>query len=190
MLEELGIPYQHEKIAPAGGGTRTDTFLAVNPMGQVPVLDDDGVIVCESLAITLHLARAHDRGELGPRNTAEDAAMLQWTLFAGASLEPSAHDVVVQTINLPEAQRDAGKLATALSSLKQPLEGLDAALRRGNGHLVGGRFTVADLNVASVVWYLRAVPTALDTRPHVKAWFAAATARPAFRRMIALREAG
>jgi glutathione S-transferase len=190
MLEELGVPYRHEKIAPAGGGTRTEAFLALNPMGQVPVLDDGGVIVCESLAITLHLARAHGRGELGPRNAAEDAAMLQWTLFAGASLEPAAHDVVVQTINLPERLRDARKLAAALSSLKQPLEGLDEALRRGGGHFVGGRFTVADLNVACVIWYLRAIPTALDATPSVKAWYAAATARPAFQRMMALREAG
>jgi glutathione S-transferase len=190
MLEELGIPYRHEKIAPAEGGTRTDTFLAINPLGQVPVLDDDGVIVCESLAITLHLARTHDRDELGPRNVAEDAAMLQWTLFAGASLEPAAHDVVVQTINLPEAERDTGKLGGALASLKRPLEGLDAALLRGGGYLVGERFTVADLNVACVIWYLRAVPTALDATLNVKAWHAAATARPAFQRMMAMREAG
>jgi glutathione S-transferase len=190
MLEELGVPYQHEKVAPADGGTRTAVFLALNPMGQVPVLDDGGVIVCESLAITLHLARAHGGKGMGPGNAAEDAAMLQWTLFAGASLEPTAHDVVVQSINLPEPQRDAGKLAAALASLKRPLEGINEALQRGGGHLVGGRFTVADLNVACVVWYLRAIPTALDATPAVKAWYFAATARPAFQRMLALRDAG
>ncbi len=190
MLEELGVPYRHEKIAPAGGGTRTDAFLALNPMGQVPVLDDGGVIVCESLAITLHLAKTYGGLEFGPRNTAEDAAMLQWTLFAGASLEPAAHDVVVQTINLPEPQRDAAKLADALVSLKRPLEGINEALQRSGGHLVGGRFTVADINVACVIWYLRAVPTALDATPAVKAWYFAATARPAFQRMLALRDAG
>jgi glutathione S-transferase len=189
MLEELGVPYQHQKIAPAGGGTRTAEFLALNPLGQVPVLEDDGVIVAESLAITLHLARTHGAGGLGPRDPAEDAAMLQWTLFAGASLEPSAHDVVVHTINLPEERRDATKLAATLASLERPLAGLNEALRRGGGHLVGGRFTVADLNVACVVWYLRAVTTALDATPAVKAWYAAATARPAFQRMLALREA-
>jgi glutathione S-transferase len=190
MLEELGVPYRHEKVAPAGGGTRTEAFLALNPMGQVPVLDDGGTIVCESLAITLHLARAHGAGSLGPRDAAEDAAMLQWTLFAGASLEPAAHDVVVQTINLPEAQRDPARLEAALASLKRPLEGLDAALKRGGGWLVGGRFTAADLNVACVLWYLRAVPSALDATPHVKSWHAAALARPAFQRMLAMREAG
>ena len=59
MLEELGIPYRHETIAPAGGATRTDAFLALNPLAQVPVLDDHGIIVCESLAITLYLARSY-----------------------------------------------------------------------------------------------------------------------------------
>jgi glutathione S-transferase len=190
MLEELGLPYRHEKIAPAGGGTRTQNFLALNPLGQVPVLDDGGIIVCESLAITLHLARAHGQQGLGPRNAAEDAAMLQWTLFAGASLEPLAHEVVVQTINLPEDKRDPAKRDAALAGLARPLEGLDLAFRRGGGHLVGGRFTVADLNVACVVWYLRAVANALDATPDVKRWYEAATARPAFHRMMALRDAG
>ncbi|MGL4243583.1 MAG: glutathione S-transferase family protein [Beijerinckiaceae bacterium] len=190
MLEELGLPYRHEKVAPAGGGTRTAEFLALNPLGQVPVLDDDGVVVAESLAIALHLARTHGKGGLGPRGSAEEAAMLQWTLFAGASLEPPAHDVLVQTINLPEPQRDAAKLTSALASLERPLAGLNEALLRGGGHLVGGRFTVADLNVACVVWYLRAVPSALDATPAVKAWYDAATSRPAFQRMLALREAG
>ncbi len=190
MLEELGVPYRHEKVAPAGGGTRTEAFLVLNPLGQVPVLDDGGVIVCESLAITLHLARAYGAKGIGPRDAAEDAAMLQWTLFAGASLEPLAHDVVVQTINLPEPQRDAAKRDAALSGLKRPLQGLDEALRRGGGFLVGGRFTVADLNVACMIWYLRAVPDALDATPQLKAWYAAATARPAFQRMLALRDAG
>ena len=189
MLEELGIPYRHEKIAPAAGGARTAAFLALNPAGQVPVLDDGGVIVCESLAITLHLARVHGSGGLGPGDAAEDAAMLQWTLFAATALEPSAHEALIHTINLPELERNAAKLEEALAALKRPLETLNEALRRGGGFLTGGRFTAADLNAACVIFYLRGAPAALDAVPEVKAWYAAATARPAFQRMMALREA-
>ena len=61
---------------------------------------------------------------------------------------------------------------------------LDAALAK-DGHLVGGRFTVADINVAEVVRYAQAAPELFDAAPRVKAWLAACQARPAFRKMWA-----
>lgn len=191
MAEELGLSYRHEKIAPAGGGTRSPEFLAINPMGRVPAIDDDGLVVWESMAINLHLARRYGAADgLGPRDIAEDALMGQWTLFAATEFEPDAHEVVVQTVNLPPAERDAAKRDAALKRLERPLGALETALARSGGHLVGRRFTVADLNVACVAFYLRAAEGALSPYPAVAAWYAAATARPAFKRMIALREAG
>ncbi len=83
-----------------------------------------------------------------------------------------------------------GKRDAALAKLARPLEALEAALTQGGGYLVGGRFTVADLNVANMIFYLRASPEALQPFPALAAWYQAATGRPAFRRMIALREAG
>lgn len=196
MAEELGLAYRHEQLVPQKGETRTPAFLALNPMGRVPAIDDDGLIVWESLAINLHLARKYgaagsdDRPALGPRDLGEDALMTQWTLWTATELEPGAHDVVVQTINLPEAQRDPAKRDLALAGLARALGALDTALAQGGGHLVGGRFTVADLNAACAAFYLRAAPDALAAYPKVADWYTAATARPAFLRMIAMREAG
>ena len=191
MAEELGLSYRHEKIAPAGGGTRSPEFLAINPMGRVPAIDDDGLILWESLAINLHLARRHGAASgIGPKDLAEDALMGQWTLWAATEAEPDAHEVVVQTVNLPPEQRSREARDAALARLERPLKALDGALARGGGHLVGGRFTVADLNCACIAFYLRAAEGALAPYPAVEAWYAAATGRPAFRRMIALREAG
>jgi glutathione S-transferase len=65
--------------------------------------------------------------------------------------------------------------------------GLAAALAAGGGHLMGGRFTVADLNVACVAFYLRAVPDFVARWPAIRDWYAAATARPGFREMLRLR---
>jgi glutathione S-transferase len=191
MAEELAIPYRHEKLAPAAGDTRTPAFLAINPMGRVPAIDDDGLVVTESMAINLHLARAHGgRLGLGPRDIGEEALMTQWTVWAVAEFEPNAHEVLVHTLNLPPAERDASRRDAALAALERPLSALESALARGGGHLVGGRFTVADLNVACVAFYLRAAEGALASCPCVAAWYAAATARPAFSRMMALRDAG
>ena len=64
---------------------------------------------------------------------------------------------------------------------------LDAALAK-DGHLVGGRFTVADINTAEVVRYAQSAPELFDAAPRVKAWLAACQARPAFRKMWAERD--
>ncbi|MGL4440986.1 MAG: glutathione S-transferase family protein [Bosea sp. (in: a-proteobacteria)] len=191
MAEELALVYQHQKLVPQEGDTQTASFLALNPMGRVPAIDDDGLLVSESLAINLHLARKYGAaGGFGPRGVGEDALMTQWTLWTATEFEPFTHEVVVQTINLPEAHRDADKRDLALASLARPLGALNFALTQGAGYLVGGRFTVADLNVACAAFYLRAVPDALTAYPAVAAWYAATTTRPAFQRMLALREAG
>jgi glutathione S-transferase len=190
MAEELGLAYRHEKLAPAAGDTRAPAFLALNPMGRVPAIDDDGLILWESLAINLHLARKHGRASgLGPADAAEDALVGQWTLYAATELEPGAHEVLVQTLNLPPDQRDAAKRDAALAGLGRALGVLDAALAAGGGFLVGRRFTVADLNVACMIFYLRGAEGALAPYPGVAAWNRAILERPAYRRMMALREA-
>lgn len=188
MAHELGIPYEHIKVAVVDGGTARPEFRALNPNGRVPAIDDDGVVVWESLAINLHLAKKHG-GPLAPRSLAEDSHMTMWSLWAASEFEPEAHEVLVHTVNLPPEKRDAARLALALERLRRPLDALEVSLAHGGGHLVGGRFTVADLNVACIAFYLRAAPHALAAHAGIRAWYAAATERPAFRKMIALREA-
>jgi glutathione S-transferase len=191
LAEELGLVYRHEKLAPAAGDARRPDFLALNPMGRVPAIDDGGLIVWESLAINLHLARRYGRDSgAGARDGAEEALIGQWTLFAATELEPDAHEVLAHTVNLPPEQRDGARREAALARLQRPLAALDVALGKGGGHLVGDRFTVADLNVACMIFYLRAAEGALDPHPAVARWYGATTQRPAFRRMLALREAG
>ncbi|MBM3522890.1 MAG: glutathione S-transferase family protein [Alphaproteobacteria bacterium] len=189
MAHELGIPYELVRTAPPDGDTRKPAFLAINPNGQVPTIDDDGLVLWESLAINLYLAKRHG-GPLAPRDLREDAQMTMWTVWAGTTFEPDAHEVVVHTINLPPEKRDATKLASSIEKLQAPLRALETSLSAGGGHLVGNRFTVADLNVACVAFYLRAAPQALAGFPAVAAWYRAATDRAAFKTMIALREKG
>lgn len=189
MVYELGVPYVLERRAPADGATRTAEFLAINPMGQVPTIDDDGVVVWESLAVNLYLAKKYG-GPLAPADLAEDAAMTMWSMWAAATFEPDAHEVVIHTINLPEEKRDAQHVAAALQRLQRPLAALDAALAKGGGTLVGGRFTVADLNVACVAFYLRAAKESFAAFPAIASWYAEATDRPAFHAMMRLREIG
>ena len=82
--------------------------------------------------------------------------------------------------------KDSKIADAAVAALKAPFAVLESALAR-TGWLVGGRFTVADINVAEIVRYAQAAPELFDANPKVKAWFTACQARPAFKKMWDVR---
>jgi glutathione S-transferase len=155
--------------------TKSPAFLKINPNGHVPTIDDDGVVLHESLAINLYLAKKHG-GPLAPANVAEDGEMGMWALWAVTEVE--AHSLSIAQNGPSEA---------AIEALRGPFGVLDRALAE-SGWLVGGRFSVADLNVAEIVRYAQAATTLFDAAPNAKRWLAACHARPAFKKVWELRE--
>ncbi len=104
LLAETGTPFIHVPVIqayrladPAAEDAPLNTaspgFLKVNPQGQVPAMDDDGLILTESLAITLHVARKHG-GALGPAGESELALMEQWAMYAATSIESDAVEML------------------------------------------------------------------------------------------------
>jgi glutathione S-transferase len=196
LAGELGIPFKAEPViqayrlpdpnaADAPFHTRTAAFLKINPNGHIPSMDDDGLVLHESLSINLYLAKKHG-GALAPANLAEDAMMTMWSLWAANELEVNALQVLTHRAGKVEL-RDPKLAQAAIDALRAPFAVLDKALA-GSGFLVGGRFTVADINVAEVVRYAMAAPELFAAAPHVKTWLEACHARPAFKAMMARRE--
>jgi glutathione S-transferase len=196
LATELGVPFKHVPVmqlyrltpekAKAVLHTRSPEFLKVNPNGHVPSIDDDGLVLHESLAINLYLAKKHG-GPLAPADVAEDGLMTMWSLWAATEVEPHALQVVTHRVAKPPAERDAKIAQAAIETLRTPFAVLDKTLA-ATGFIVGGRFTVADINVAEVVRYAMPAPELFEAAPHVKAWLAACHARPAFKAMWAKRE--
>lgn len=189
LLEEMGQPFElvpviqaYRLAEPMAQGAPVNTlspeFLAVNPMGSIPSLDDNGFVLHESLAITLYLARKYG-GDLGPRDIAEEGSMVQWSLFAATSIETPA-----LKIQSTKDDTDEGKaeISVAARTLKRPFDVLEKHLST-NSHLVGGRFSVADVNVAEVVRYAQDHAPLFERRPALKAWLEACQARPGFQAM-------
>lgn len=196
LAEELGLPFklvpvtQHYRLPdPTAPGaplnTRSPDFLKVNPNGHVPTIEDDGLVLHESLAINLYLARKHG-GTLAPANIAEDGEMTMWALWAATELESQALAIQYHRVG-GAAVKDPKVADAAVVALRGPFAVLDGALAK-NGFLVGGRFTVADINVAEVARYALAAPELFDAAPNVKKWLAACQARPAFKKMWATRD--
>jgi glutathione S-transferase len=171
-----------------GVTTASPSFLAVNPQGQIPVLDEDGLILTESLAITLHLARRHG-GRLGPVSEAELALMEQWALFAATSVEgPGLEINGIVADGADSTLEGQAAISIAAEKLRRPLRRLDLHLA-AHGHPVGDRFTAADIIVAECLRYAQSHPTLLAEFPAVNAWLAECQARPAFQTIWARRMA-
>lgn len=197
LVYELGIPFKrvpvvpvHQASKPEAKGllhTRSPEFLKVNPNARVPSIDDDGVVLCESMAINLYLAKKHG-GPLAPANVAEDGEMTMWSLWAATEVEPHSISIVYHRVANPKGAMDPKIADQAVEALRAPFAVLDRALAR-TGHLVGGRFTVADINVSEIVRYAGPAPELFAAHPNVKAWHEACKARPAFRKVWAEREA-
>ena len=186
MAHELGIPFELVEVTPGADGSRKPEYLRLNPNGQVPFIDDDGLILWESLAINLYLARKHG-APIGPANPAEDGQMTMWGFWTVNEIEPHAIAVLYNTAELPAAERSAAAITAALNALSAPLMVLEGKLKEGGGFLVGRRFSVADLNAISCLFYLRFAPQALADRPAIRAWYDKGMARPANRTAFALR---
>ena len=194
LAEELGIPFrqvpviQHYRTVPAGMlHTQSPEFLKINPNGLIPSIDDDGLVLHESLAINLYLARKHG-GPLAGATVAEEGQIAMWSLWAATGVEPHAINVLYHRLGNPHGAKDPKIADAAVEALKGPFAVLDKALAR-SGWLVGDRFTVADLNAAEIVRYAQAAPELFEAAPRVKAWLAACQARPAFKKMWAARDA-
>jgi glutathione S-transferase len=197
LCYEAGLAFRHVPViqayrlpnpeAPdAPRNTRSPAFLTLNPNGHIPTLEDDGLVLHESLAISLYLAKRYG-GALGPQDAAEDGLMGMWALWAAIEAEPHTIEILYHRVARPPAERDAAIAAAAIAALRGPFAVLDRALA-ATGFLVGGRFTVADLNTAEVIRYAMPAAELFEAAPHVAAWLAACQSRPAFKRMMAERE--
>lgn len=192
LAHEAGLEFRHVPVIQvyrqAGEGlhTRSPEFLAVNPNAQVPTLVDGDLVLNESLAINLYLAKRHG-GALGPADAAEDGLMTMWALWAATGVEPHSLQILYNRAGKPPTERDEALAVASVEALRAPVAVLNQALA-ATGFLVGGRFTVADINTAEIIRYALPAPELFEAAHHVRAWMTACHARPAFKRMVAERE--
>ena len=184
IAEELGLAYEHLPIEIGDAGARKPEFLAINPNGRLPAIDDDGFVLTESLAITLYLAKKHSLGRLYPASLEDEAETWKWSLWAVQEVDRGVNIWSLHAVRLPPDERDAAKREEALKVLKAPFKVLDGALAE-QPYLLGDEFTVADLNVAAVV--SRAIDMDLNALPNLNAWLTRCLERPAAQAALALK---
>ncbi|OGB00154.1 MAG: glutathione S-transferase [Burkholderiales bacterium RIFCSPHIGHO2_12_FULL_61_11] len=183
VAHELGLAYEHIPIPYLGGATRTAEFLAINPNGHIPVLDDDGVLVWESMACALYLAgrfKPVGAPSLAAENHAEQAEILRWSFWVVTECEKDALIFLMHSRLMPLERRKPPLADEAQRRLSGPLGVLEQHLQ-SRSHLAAERFTVADICVASVIAWVQGSTELMTQCPRLHEWLRRCLARPAFR---------
>lgn len=155
MAEEIkaakGLDFQHTNSSPMPGA-ELDALLELNPMGQVPVIRDDGLVLRESMAINLYLAKKYD--VLSLSTLEEEALAWQWSFWVMTAVESHTLEALKYKLGMMGVEQNDEQVNAEMEALSRPLGVLENHLST-QSHLVNGSFSVADLNVASVLMWLR-----------------------------------
>ena len=183
LAKELGLDYEHVPVN-FTGDNKTPEYLAINPMGQIPSIDDDGFVLTESMAINFYLSKKHDK--LYPKTPQDEAKALQWTFWVMTAVEKPSLQVLFHTVFFPEDKRDPKQAEDGRKQLAKPLAVLEQALA-GKQFLLGDEFTVCDLNVAAVLAAARSPKLGIELGPNVRGWLDRCVERPAAKETSAMR---
>jgi glutathione S-transferase len=180
MLEEVGEPYQLIEKSTRADDLQSAEYRRLNPNARIPTLVDGEVVLWESMAINLYLAQKYQ----GPMHYAEPEALglsAQWSFWAVLEIEALLLDLLQHRAVLPEFARDASYAERDELLLRKPLGILNDALA-GREYLVGNSFTVADLNVASILVWGKIARLDMSTYPEATRWLRGCLARAAYGR--------
>jgi glutathione S-transferase len=165
MLALLGLPYKTIDVDLVAGEHKSQAFLQKNTLGQVPVIDDNGLVLADSNAILVYLATQYgDAGAWTGNDAVEKAHIQRWlSIAAGEIVAGPCSARLVTVFNAPLDHEQAKSTAHAL------LEVMNATLEN-NDYLVLQRLTLADIAAYSYIAHAPEGGVGLTTYPNVEKW--------------------
>jgi glutathione S-transferase len=188
LANEIGIPYEHVPVtfSAPNAQCKEPWYVALNPNGRVPTIDDDGFVMWESAAINLYLAEKY-KNSLYPSTSQGRGQMLQWTFFVANDIEPALITLFRNRIFFPPEQRSETLANQAEETLRGKLSILEQQLVK-TPYFGGDRWGMADFMVAGVLYVLTRLKLDLAAYPKLDAWLTASINRPAAQVARKLRE--
>jgi len=182
-LEELGLRYRRKDLGGSFGGLDTPEFLALNPNGRIPVLDDDGFVVWESNSIVRYLFDVYGEGALGSKDCRQRARSDQWmewykTTFYGPFI--ALYQMFVRTD--PDS-RDPARVQELAQTVGELLRVPDAELRR-RSFLSGDHFGMGDIPLGSALYRYVSLPTPRPSLEGIDRWYARLRERSPYRSCV------
>ena len=186
LLEELGLPYEINKMDFHPKALKSDEHRSRHPLGRVPVLDDGDTRLFESGAIVEYILERHKNGGLKPDPSAtEFPDYLQWFHYCEGMVMPPINIIVVNTILLPPERQDPRALGQAQRLLAKALSPIDGALY-GRDYLIGS-FSAADIMLGHACFMSNQLGYVSDDLVNLKAYVEKIANRSAFKTAINMK---
>lgn len=157
--EEKGVPYD---LVPAA--MHSPEVSAIHPFGKVPVMRHGEVALCESKAIASYIDRVFDGPRLIPEDAQGAAEVEQWVSLVNTTIDPSMIRTYFLGHLMPrgrDGKPDRVAIEAALPAMQAQIDLLDKTVAK-TGYLVGDSFTLADINLLPVLYYVQAFPEGRD----------------------------
>lgn len=183
--DELELAYERIDAGGRFGVNDTPEFLARNPNGLVPVIDDDGFVLYESNAIVRYLAARDSRSTLWPDDLRKRADADRWMEWQSTSFTPAMWAIFWQLIRTPADKRDAAAIEASRAKCEKLTALLDAHLAK-HRYLTENGFTTADIVVGCATHRWLNLPAAREPRPHLERWYTELKSRPGSRQVTSL----
>jgi glutathione S-transferase len=180
--DELGLKYERTDVGGSFGGNKSPEYLALNPNGLVPTIDEDGFILYESNAIVRYLAGRYSKSALWPEDLRRRADVDRWMEWLSTSLVPAMRDAFWQLIRTPEDKRDRAAVEKSRADSERLMAILDAQLARRE-HVTDNGFTTADIVIGCAAHRWLHLPLERIARPNVERWYAMLKSRPGSRQV-------
>ena len=181
--DELGLAYERVDVGGKFGGNKTPQYLAMNPNGLVPVIEEDGLVLYESNAIVRYLAARDSPGKLWPDDLRKRADADRWMEWQSTSLTPAMRDVFWQLVRTPEAERDLAIVEKSRAESERMVAILDAHLAH-HRYMTDHGFTTADIVIGCAAHRWLNMPVKREPRPNVERWYGEIRSRPGARQVV------
>ncbi|MGE3145497.1 MAG: glutathione S-transferase family protein [Pseudorhodoplanes sp.] len=180
---ELGLEHARFDVGGPYGKNREPAYLAMNPNGLVPTLQDGDFILWESNAIIRYLANQHGLGTLAPTDPKIRARASQWMDWQLSVLGPAITPAFLGLVRTPEDKRDLAAIAASQSKTIEAMKILDAQLAKTD-YVASDDFSMGDIPVGIMAYrYWELVPERPDL-PHLQRWYVLLQSRDTFRKHV------
>ena len=182
-IGELGLEHERVDIGGKFGGNKEPAYLALNPNGLVPTLQDGDLTLWESNTIVRYLAARYGAGKLEPADWKSRALASQWMDWQLSVVGPAISGAFWGLIRTPPEQRDQAAIATSQAKTTEAMKIFDAALAKAP-YAAGAAFSMGDIPVGIMAYRFRQLVPQRPKLEHFERWYAAIAARAAFKEHV------
>lgn len=184
LIGELKLDHTHVPLGGAAGGLDDSKYLAKNPHGKIPLIDDDGTVVWESQAILRYLAAVYGDRHWWSNDPEVRSHVDRWMDWSQTSLQPDfLNGVFWGFYRTPAEKRDTKRVDAMIARVNKHMQLLDAHLA-DRQFMLGSKLTLADIPAGTHLYRYFNIDIPRPQLPNVERWYTSLQSRPAYQEHV------